>query len=121
MTYGSARLGWMCHPSALCFAYSAVVPATAYLFALLQQGADTAQAPLVAMVLLLGFVFAWMLPARAAITPMRVAMMSMAGGCVGWLCAVVMTWGFALLGAWVLPLYAVACLLGRHIGMRGGK
>ena len=35
-----------------------------------------------------------------------------------WLVAVVMTWGFALLGVWVLPTYALACHLGRRLGMR---
>lgn len=109
---------WLRRLSWLCFVYSAIVPAAAYLFTFLYLGADAAQAPLVMMVLLLGFLFAWALPPRVAITPMRAAAMATAGLFIGWLVAVVMTWGFALLGAWVLPAYAGACYLGRRIRTR---
>lgn len=101
-----------------CFAGSAVVPAAAYLGALLWLGAETRQWPLVLMVLLLGGLLGWALPARSDITPKRVAIAAMTGLFPGWLFAVVVTWGFALLGAWLLPAYAVACWLGRRIGMR---
>ena len=118
MTPGSTGLKGLRHPSWICFAYSAVVPAAAYLLVFLHLGADAPQLPLVLMVLLLGLLFAWALPARVAITPVRVAWMAMAGLVIGWLVAVVMTWGFALLGVWVLPTYALACHLGRRLGMR---
>lgn len=101
-----------------CFSFSALVPTAAYLGMFLWLGADARQWPLVLMVLLLGVVFGWILPARWAITPMRAAMMALAGLSFGWLFAVVITWGFALQGVWVLPTYALACHLGRRRGMR---
>lgn len=101
-----------------CFACSAVLPATVYLGALLWLGADTPQWSLLLMVLLLGGLLGWAVPAHNAITPKRAALAALAGLVPGWLFAVVITWGFALLGAWLLPAYAAACWAGRRIGMR---
>ena len=53
MTPGSTGLKGLRHPSWICFAYSAVVPATAYLLVFLHLGVDAPQMPLVLMVLLL--------------------------------------------------------------------
>lgn len=103
-----------------CFSFSALVPTAAYLGMFLWLGADARQWPLVLMVLWLGVLCGWTLPARWAITPMRAAMMALAGLSIGWLFAVVITWGFALQGAWVLPVYALACHQGRRLGMRRG-
>lgn len=105
----------------LCFVVNAVVPASAYLLALLQLGADTTQTPLILMVLLIGIVLGWVLPADWSITPRQVAMAALAGASAGWLVAVVFTWGFALLGMWMLPAYALASYAGRRAGLRRAR